>query len=272
MSIIDSHTHFFPGKVAEEAIPKIEATSGCMAYTDGTQAGLIRSMEAAGIQCSVVLPVATNPEKVSSINRFSASLNDSRLHMAGALHPKADHWREQLEEVIQLGFSAVKLHPDYQEFYPDDPDLLPFFAALRDNDLLVAIHAGEDLSYKPPYGGGPARIARLIENLPGIKVFAGHMGGYRMWDEVDRCLVGKPVYMDTSFSFGEMSDERIRSMIGRHGAEYVLFGTDSPWLDQATEIKNILRLGLGSAVEEKIFYGNAVRLLPVLAGQGQSDK
>jgi len=270
--VIDFHTHIFPDKVAEAAIPKMEATSGYKAYTDGTRAGLIRSMEKAGVECSVTLPVATNPDKVSSINRFGASVNDPRLHMAGALHPKAENWRKHVEEVVELGFSAVKLHPDYQEFYPDDPDLLPFFAALRDNGILVFFHAGEDLSYKAPFGGEPARIARLMENLPGIKIFAGHMGGYRMWDEVDRCLVGKPVYMDTSFSFGEISDERIRSMIGRHGAEYVLFGTDSPWLDQAAEIKNVLRLGLGSAVEEKIFYENAVRLLPALAGQGASDK
>jgi len=266
MRIIDSHTHFFPDKVAEAAIPKMEATSGYKAHTDGTRAGLIRSMEAAGIERSLALPVATNPEKVSSINRFGASVKDPRIHMAAALHPKAENWKEHVEEIVELGFSAVKLHPDYQEFHPDDPDLLPFFAALRDSDILVVFHAGEDLSYKPPYGGGPARIAWLMENLPGIKIFAAHMGGYRMWDEVDRCLVGNPVYMDTSFSFGEISDERIRSMIERHGAEYVLFGTDSPWLDQAAEIKNVLRLGLGSAVEEKIFYENAVRLLPALAG------
>ncbi|HUU26898.1 MAG TPA: amidohydrolase family protein [archaeon] len=265
MRIIDFHTHFFPDKVAAAAIPKMEATSDHKAYTDGTAAGLLASMDSAGIECSVALPVATNPDKVSSINRFSASAGNRRLYMMGALYPGTPLWREHLDEFLELGFAGVKLHPDYQEFLPDDPDLLPFFAALRDSGRLVIFHAGEDLSYKPPYGGTPARLAALLEQLPGINIFATHMGGYRMWDEVERCLVGKPVYMDTSFSFGEISDQRIRSLIGRHGADYVLFGTDSPWLDQQTEVNNVLRLRLGTAVEEKIFYGNAVRLVPQLA-------
>ena len=264
MRIIDFHTHFFPDKVAEKAISQMEAASGYKAYTDGTQAGLLRSMEVAGIQASVVLPVATNPEKVGSINRFSASIKHRRLLMVGALHPRAPRWQTDLEEMLELGFTAVKFHPDYQEFHPDDPELLPFFAALRDSGLLAIFHAGEDLSYQPPYNGSPSRLAWLLGQLPGIKIMATHMGGYRMWDEVENCLLGKPVYMDTPFSFGEMSDERIRSLINKHGSDYVLFGTDSPWLDQATEVKNVLRLGLGSSVEEKIFHANAVRLMPAL--------
>ena len=265
MPIIDFHTHFFPDKVAREAIAKMEGTSDHKAFTDGTSAGLIASMDRAGIQSSVSLPVATNREKVGSINRFGAQAGNSRLFIMAALHPVSPDWRKDLEEALGLGFVGVKLHPDYQEFKPDDHALLPFFAALRDSGTLVVFHAGEDLSYRPPYGGEPARLARLLDQVPGLKMVATHMGGYRMWDEVENCLLGKPVYMDTSFSFGEISDERIRAIISRQGDDYIMFGTDSPWLDQETEVKNLLRLGLGTAVEEKIFYANAVRLIPQLA-------
>ncbi|MEA1997172.1 MAG: amidohydrolase family protein [Gemmatimonadota bacterium] len=269
LKIIDSHTHFFPDKVARTAIPRMEETSGCKAYTDGTAAGLLDSMDAVGIESSVVLPVVTNPEKVSSVNRFSASAARSmrRLCIMGALHPAAAAWPGHLEELLDLGFTGVKLHPDYQEFSPDDPRLLPFFSGLRDAGLLVFFHAGEDLSYEPPCKGTPASLATLLGNLPGLRIVAAHMGGYRSWDEVDRCLVGREnVYMDTSFSFREMSDSRIRSMIERHGTDNVLFGTDSPWLDQSQEVENVLRLGLGSDVEEKVLYSNALRLIPRLAG------
>ncbi|MEA2063638.1 MAG: amidohydrolase family protein [Gemmatimonadota bacterium] len=263
---IDFHTHFFPDKVAKAAIPRMEAASaGHKAFIDGTAAGLIASMDRAGIESSVVLPVATNPEKVSSVNRFSASVDEPRLFMLGTLHPKSAGWRGELEEVISFGMPGIKLHPDYQGFHPDDPELLPFFAALRDNGLLLAIHAGEDLSYEPPFGGGPARIAKLMDALPGLTVMAAHMGGFRMWDEVEEHLVGRPVYMDTSFGVGYLSDKRLRAMISSHGTKYILFGTDSPWLDQAAEIEKVQALNLGSAAEEQIFFTNALRLIPALA-------
>ncbi|OGG01711.1 MAG: hypothetical protein A3F83_00360 [Candidatus Glassbacteria bacterium RIFCSPLOWO2_12_FULL_58_11] len=264
MRIIDFHCHFFPDELAGRAIPRMEASSGCRAFTDGTRAGLLRSMDRAGIESALVLPVATNPEKVSSVNRFSASVAEPRLVIAGALHPKSPVWAGDIKEVIALGFKAVKLHPEYQNFRADEPEYLPFFAALRDSGLLLVFHAGQDLSYNPPWGGAPSQLAWLLDQLPGIKIFASHLGGYRMWDEFERCLLGRPVYMDTSFSFGEISDERIRSLIVRHGPDKVFFGTDSPWLDQKTEVENVLRLGLGAELEEKLFNGNAIRLLPEL--------
>jgi len=263
--MIDFHTHIFPDKVAAEAIPKMESSSDHQAFTDGTAAGLRASMDAAGIEKSVALPVATNPGKVSSINRYGASLNQGRICMFGAFHPKAPAWREHLEEILGYGMAGIKLHPDYQGFYPDDADLLPVFAAIRDSGLIVFFHAGEDLSFRPPFRGEPARIAALLEALPGLKVLAAHMGGFRMWDQVEEHLLGKPVYMDTSFAVGYMSDQRMRGIIGRHGAEYVLFGTDSPWLDQSAEVKKVLGLGLGSAAEELIFSANALRLVTGLA-------
>lgn len=262
MEIIDAHTHFFPDQVAAGAISRLEASSGEKAFHDGTLAGLLGSMDKAGIATSLVLPVATNPEKVSSLNRFSASLGQERVVMAGALHPRSLSWREELDEMLELGFRSLKLHPDYQEFYPDDPELLPFFAAVRDAGVTVIFHAGADLSYKPPYGGPPARIARLMDSLPGLRVYATHMGGFRMWDEAERCLVGREdVVLDTSFSFGYMPAERIRSIIRDHGADRVMFGSDSPWLDQSEQVAKLRRLALESETEEKILGRNARRLL-----------
>lgn len=262
MKIIDAHTHFFPDAVAGKAIPKMEQTSGEKAFHDGTLAGLIGSMDDAGIELSVVLPVATNPLKVDSLNRFSAAVDSGRVVMAGGLHPHSPRWREELELMLALGFGAVKLHPDYQEFYPDDENLRPFFAALRDAGVTVAFHVGADLSYDPPYGGPPERIAALMDALPGLKVYATHMGGFRMWDAVERRLAGREdVLMDTSFSFGFMPEEQLRRIIAKHGAERVMYGSDSPWLDQAEQVENVRRLGLSSRDEELILYDNARRMI-----------
>lgn len=264
MTVIDVHTHFFPDKVAASAIGKLECSSGQKAFHDGTRAGQLASMDKAGIDRALVLPVATNPEKVSSVNRFSASVGEPRLVMSGALHPLSNSWREELDEILSFGMQAVKLHPEYQEFDPDDPELLPFFAALRDAGLVVVFHAGEDISFDPPARATPECMASLLDHLPGLKILATHMGGFRLWDSVERHLAGKPVWMDTPFGLGWMPDERFRRLLSNHGSDYVMFGSDSPWLDQSEELQRFLRLDLPSPVQEKILYSNAAALFPAL--------
>ena len=261
MPVIDAHTHFFPDEVARKAIPRLEASANQKACHDGTLTGLVGSMDRAGIAKAIVLPVATNPDKVSSVNRFSAGVASLRVALSGALHPKSPNWREHLDEMLALGFRAVKFHPDYQQFRPDDPGYLDLFAALRDAGVLVVFHAGEDLSFRPPAAGPPSSIAALLDRLPGLAVYASHLGGFRTWDEVLACLAGRGVYMDTSFSFGYASLETIRRLISANGSDYILFGSDSPWLDQKTELDNVLGLGLLAADQEKILYSNSLRLI-----------
>ena len=66
--IIDFHTHIYPPAVAAKAIA---GASGLLtAATDGTAAGLLRSMDAAGIARSVALTLVTNPEKGRQINHW----------------------------------------------------------------------------------------------------------------------------------------------------------------------------------------------------------
>ena len=65
--IIDIHTHTFPDAIAQKAVEKLAATSHSKAFLDGTQADLSASMKRAGIDYSVVLPVATDPQKVGKM-------------------------------------------------------------------------------------------------------------------------------------------------------------------------------------------------------------
>ena len=57
--MIDFHTHTFPERIAAMAIAKLQQASHSRAFTDGTAEGLQASMARAGIELSVVLPVAT---------------------------------------------------------------------------------------------------------------------------------------------------------------------------------------------------------------------
>lgn len=62
--IIDFHTHSFPDAIAQKALQTV-SFNGCIpTYRDGTLSSLKTSAQAAGIDCCVLLPVATSPRSV----------------------------------------------------------------------------------------------------------------------------------------------------------------------------------------------------------------
>ena len=62
--IIDFHTHTFPDTISEKALHKLSMASATLPFTDGTLGGLLSSMEKAGVDKSVTLPVMTSPGQV----------------------------------------------------------------------------------------------------------------------------------------------------------------------------------------------------------------
>ena len=74
-------------------------------------------------------------------------------------------------------------------------------------------------------------------------------------------VIGSEVYIDSSMAAMYYSDIRCRQAILTHDPDRVLFGSDSPWDDQAAAAQIIHRMRLGDALEKKVLWGNAARLL-----------
>ena len=72
--IIDFHTHIFPDKIAGKTIESLERISGITAATNGTLEGLLASMEDSGVDMSVIMPVATKPAQMESINAYAKEI------------------------------------------------------------------------------------------------------------------------------------------------------------------------------------------------------
>ncbi len=261
MNIIDIHTHAFADGIAPKAIETLEKSSGTKALLDGTTSDLLRSMEKAGVAFSVIQPVATKPAQVRAINAWASRIAGNGLLPFATLYPGQSDWEEEIEQIKRAGMLGVKLHPDYQNFDPDDRALFPMYEKLQAEGLIVLYHAGDDISFPPPGRATPRRLSNLIEHFPDLRVIAAHMGGYRMWDAVEEYLVGKDIYFDTSYTFGCLKTERIVKIIERHGSDRILFGTDSPWKDQQEEIENILHLDIPDEAKCKILSENAHSLL-----------
>ena len=82
-----------------------------------------------------------------------------------------------------------------------------------------------------------------------------------MWEEAAAELVGTDCWLETSFSLTELPAEKAVEMIRTHGLGRVLFGTDSPWADQSTEIARLRALGLSDAEHHQVLFSNAAALL-----------
>ena len=265
MKIIDFHSHFYPDSIAARTIALLESKSGLTAPLDGTRADLLRGMKEGGVDISVVLPVATKPEQVRKINTRNADANrKDGLVFAGAMHPGCEDIEAELDYIKEAGFFGIKLHPDYQDTFFDDPKYLRVMEGAAKRGLITVTHAGVDVGYPgAPVRCTPDMVKNVLSALKGVidnKLVLAHMGGAELPGEVLEKLAGEPVYMDTSFVL-DLYPEKCLDIIRKHGADRIVFGTDAPWKTQASFVSLLKSLPLSGGELEKIFHLNAESLL-----------
>ena len=259
--IIDFHTHVFPDSVAARAVEALEKQGGVHAASDGTVSGLLQSMDKAGVERAVILPVSTRERTVSAINRWAAGLRSDRLIPFGTLFPGMTGVRDEAARLKDSGIRGVKLHPDYQGMNLDDPRMFPLLEACCEYNLTVLTHAGMDIALSPPVRATPEMIAGVLDRFPPLRVIAAHMGGQDIWDEVERFLAGREVLFDTALCFRRMPEHIFRSLLRRHGARRVLFGTDHPWQGQREALDTLDRWDITPEERCLIRGENALRVL-----------
>ena len=261
--IIDFHTHAFPDKLAARAVGSLsDASGGLPPCTDGTVEGLRASMKAGGVDISVVANIATNPRQMHAVNDFAASINSADLIAFGSVHPDAPDALEEVERIAEMGLRGVKLHPEYQDFFVDDPRMEPIYRKIGERGLITLFHAGGDLGFPGPYRCTPQRLSRALAWMC-APVVAAHWGGMFMGEAVLEYLCGKEVWFDISFGQGVIPPSLARRIVEAHGEDRLLFGTDTPWHSPGQELRLLDALELSDEQREKILSGNARKLLKI---------
>ncbi len=276
--IIDFHTHTFPDKIAARAIEKLEGFGDINSCADGTASGLLKSMDGAGIDISVVLPVATAERQVVSINdgaiRARESFSGKGIFSFGAMHPDFADWHAELSRLTQNGIPGFKLHPDYQGVYFNDPRIKNIIYRANELGLTVVTHAGVDIGIEPPVRATPERVLEVVNEVRPEKLVLAHMGGWQMWDEVADKLLNTNVKVDTSFVLAPhyhrdgrevfmLTQDKFVSLVKAFGPERVLFGTDSPWADQSLYVSRLEACGFDEDMLSRIMYKNAADILGI---------
>ncbi|MCR5703203.1 MAG: amidohydrolase family protein [Eubacterium sp.] len=273
--IIDTHAHTFPDHIAYGALRKMEQeilnsqNFVVKAARTGTVEDLSKASIGAGIDITLVCPVATNVRQPEKINRLSVELNqgveEHHLFSLGAIHPECENYKEILDEIVAMDFRGIKLHPDYQNMDFDDERYIRIMDYAANKGLVIITHAGEDVGLPGTVHCTPDKVLNVWKHIQPEKLVLAHMGGWRKWDEVEEKLMDLPVYFDTAVCGRKdipvhISDEQLVRMIRNHGVERVLFGTDSPWYDQKEALDDLKNSGLTEAELKLVLGENAKKL------------
>ncbi len=270
--LIDFHTHAFPEKIAERAIASLEQNiidvsgDGPWAHAKhgGTVDALKQSMHENGVDISVVMPIATTLTQSTSINRFAAEINGhDGLYSFGSLHPLQENAEAELENIKSLGLKGIKLHPEYQKFYINSAESIRVLKKAEELGLYVLLHAGEDAGMMPPFHCTPELLADALGHLSGGNIIAAHMGGYNLNEDFSKLLAGSNIFIDTSYCLDKIPVELAEGIIKKHGANRVLFGSDSPWEKPQAIIDGLKRLNLTQEEFDMITFKNAAEILGI---------
>ena len=269
--IIDFHAHIFPEKIAERTLGALSSVSGIIPFTDGTADGLRKSMKESGVSYSVNLPAITKPSQFESTNRFAAEVNGKDgIISFGGMHPDLEDPEEKLDFIKSLGLPGIKLHPDYQDCFVDDPRNVRIIKYAVEIGLMVTLHAGLDSAYPDLTHCTPERSARMLDAVYGDRepdrpqIIFAHMGGRRHYDGVNEHLCKRNVYFDLSYILEETDPAVVLKTVRNHGAQRVLFGTDSPWCSQKDDIRRVEEIGFTDGELELIFGKNAAEALSLV--------
>ena len=258
--IIDIHSHIFPEKIAYRAIENLINYYGLTNQKDGTPKGLLEGANDFTDIRFVVSSAATKPENVKAGNDYllECAKKDKRFVAMSSFHPlmETENALIELTRVKKLGSKGIKLHPDMQHFAVDDDRAIEIYKICAKLKLPILFHVGDkrsDLSH-------PKRILNVLDKVPDLTVIAAHMGGYTIWDEAEKYLIGQPVYLDTSEALIGMSPEKLYSLIEKHGTDRVMFGSDYPLWTTKYAFDGIERCRMTEEEKDLVYFKTAEKV------------
>ena len=266
--IIDAHAHIYPDAVAERAISTILKNAGGLvdAYTDGTYDNLLASMDQAGIDFSLVLPVATNPGQGKGILQWVQQLQNrsSRLIFFSSVHPDDPDYRDLIKETKESGIQGLKFHPAYQGFPADSKKAYRVYEEALGNDLILYFHAGRDLSLPDSRLATIERFSNILKDFQGSKIVLAHAGGDGEWEKILELYGDNKCYYDLAFVLEKMKNDKYARELFRRTEDRFFFGTDSPWKEQKKYVDSIKNsVALSQQQKDKLFYKNILRLIKI---------
>lgn len=247
-TVIDCHTHMGPW--FNFSIPG-----------DPWAEGMIKAMDCCGIQRAVCAPhVAIGPDAPLG-NDFvadAAGRFPDRFVAYCTVNPNYPE-REMLEEmdrcVARGGFRGIKIHPSVHLYPADGPNYRPMWAFAQEHELPVLAHTWESDRLC-----GPLMFSGIGKAYPRAQILLGHSGASPVgMDQSIKAAQDSPnLHLDLTASY--LPYGMLEVMVASVGADRVLFGTDTPFLDGRPKIGQVASARISDQEKRSIFGLNAKRL------------
>lgn len=266
--IVDAHCHVWPDALAARLVAARPA--GMDAVGDGTVSGLLRVMDAAGIDYGCTLAIANEARHVARTNEFVGGVDRSRFVPCGTVHTGLSV-EENLRHLRDNGVQGVKFHPNFQGLSLGDPAVHELFAGLAEAGIPVLAHVGEGSDAAASERGSVRHLPALLDAAPGLTFVAFHFGGFHDLEAAAATAIGdRRLLVETSWppALGALGRDRIRSLIEAHGADRVVFGSDWPMAEPEQEIATIRSLGLPPEHEHAVLGGNLAAVFGLVEAGG----
>lgn len=247
---------------------------------------LIREMDAAGIDKTVILPldcgISLGEPKISyqEQNRAYAEVqrkHPDRIIAFAGVDPRRPDAIELVETAVkEWGMKGLKLHPG-SGFYPNGRETYRLLERVCDLGVPVLFHTGQGLLYDKYCD--PVYLDDLLVDFPELTIIAAHLG--HGWHNTLFAMAMFKLNLATDFSQWQFAArdhyhyfcEVLRRALDSFGSDRVLFGTDGPYLRPGMPDKDWVQLikdlptkapegiTFTEAEVEAMLGGNAARIL-----------
>jgi predicted TIM-barrel fold metal-dependent hydrolase len=253
--IIDSHAHF--------------SDSSVLVY-DRSLARCLETMDRLGIDCmiqSLSKALIGHPDFDGHIEECDELFEKSgkRVYSYFAFNPlMVDFCTKLIEDNYKdPAFVGIKIYPPDLEIYADDERYRPAYELAQKYDLPIMSHTWALTSNPKQRYTVPERFEKFIREYPKVNFIFGHSGG-RVEGIKSAVEIGTRypnAYYDIA---GDVYDRRLIEYIVSHvGSDRLMFATDLPWFDPASQMGMVLGANLSTKEKELILGENAAKLFRI---------
>jgi len=200
---------------------------------------------------------------------------------------------DELDRTINmLGLRGVEIFSNVAGKPLDDEELWPFYERVTKLDVPILIHPTKPVMAETMMEYGLANVVGflfdttlailrivfggILEKYPALKIILPHMGStipYLIGRIDHQCRINpkcgakiskmpsqylKLIYIDTAQSF---YNPAMRCAFAFSGSDRILFGSDYPFANLDRSIRSIEEMELPKEDNDKIFSGNAIKIL-----------
>ncbi len=214
------------------------------AYWDPEGDKLVASMDEAGIQKTVILPldyglplgeagISIEEQNEIYLTKLAAKHSD-RLVAFASVDPRRPEAEALVKKAItEWGAKGLKLHPT-TGFFPNDESVYPLYDLCQTHDIPVLTHTGQIISPLRSKYANPIHVDDVMIDFPKLRVIMAHMS-FGWWQQAMYMAATRPnLYLDCSGwqitateNFGNFATT-LRRVMDTAGGHRVLFGTDGP--------------------------------------------